>query len=84
LLRAELEEFARQSMIKLTLTVDKIGEGEKWEGHFGYLTKEVLQNLVGQPDAAHGLFYCGPPPMNQFVGETLAQLGHHAENITKY
>lgn len=84
LLRDELTELAKLNLVNITFTVDSIKEGETWEGHVGYLNKEVLEKLVAQPDAAHGIIYCGPPPMNEFVSKTLAELGHSAVNIIKY
>ena len=84
LLYGELCDLATIGIANITLTVDSVKEGEEWGGHVGYLNKEVLEKLVSKPDPHHGLFFCGPPPMNEFVSKTLAELGHSASNIIKY
>lgn len=84
LLKDELTDLAKINIVDVTFTVDSIKEGEEWEGHVGYLNKDVLEKHVSKPNPEHGILFCGPPPMNEFVSKTLAELGHSAENIIKY
>ena len=84
LLKDELTDLAKINIVDVTFTVDSIKEGEEWAGHVGYLNKDVLEKHVSKPNPEHGIIFCGPPPMNEFVSKTLAELGHSAENIIKY
>ena len=48
---------------------------EKWDGHTGYVTTDIIESEAGEVlDHAH-VYLCGPPPMMDKVLTSLAELG---------
>ena len=84
LLREELQALADANQIDLTLTIDRAEEGEEWDGHVGFITKELLEEKLSAPADDHLVMYCGPKPMNEHIRSTLLEMGHAESNVVKY
>lgn len=84
LLKNELEALASEGKIDLTLTIDKKNDDEEWDGHVGFITKELLEEKVAAPSEDHLVMYCGPKPMNAHVRGLLLEIGHAENNVVKF
>lgn len=54
---------------------------EDWEGPTGYVTKELLSELLSEEELSRRVFLCGPPVMMDKVARALRELGVRRRNI---
>jgi NAD(P)H-flavin reductase len=75
-----LKEWQANSAIDLTLTVDRVPNGNGWDGEVG-LIPNVLKDVV-TPSAENAIaLVCGPPIMIRFTIPVLLELGFPTDNI---
>lgn len=83
LLKAELDQIAKANPnIKIHYFLDR--PSENWAGRSGYITPDVLKELLPEVTPSTGLLICGPPPMNNSVKKAAVELGFHkAKPVSK-
>jgi NAD(P)H-flavin reductase len=75
-----LKAWQSDSTLDLTLTVDRVPEGEEWHGEVG-LIPNVLKDAVA-PSADNAIvLVCGPPIMLRFTNPVLLELGFNKDDI---
>lgn len=75
-----LKKWQADSTLDLTLTVDRVPDGETWSGEVG-LIPNVLKDTVA-PSAENTIaLVCGPPIMIRFTIPVLLELGFTTEDI---
>ena len=85
LLKEELEALANTHKgLTVLFSVDRLEEGEEWGGNVGFVDKDYLEEHVGAPGEKKLVFFCGPMPMNEFVGKALIEIGHSETNVVRY
>jgi cytochrome-b5 reductase len=85
LLKEDIEKLAGEHRgLSVSFSIDVPEEDEHWEGHAGFIDKEYLEKEVGAPEEKKIIMFCGPPKMNEFIAQTLLELGHDESNILKY
>lgn len=67
----EAAAWGERSDIEYYLTVDKVPEGEHWEGNVGVITT-LIPKVDFNPDTTYALV-CGPPIMYRFVIKSLEE-----------
>jgi len=75
-----LKEWQADSALDLTLTVDRVPEGETWPGEVG-LIPNVLKDTVAPSAENTIVLVCGPPIMIRFTIPVLLELGFTTDNI---
>ncbi|AMD20008.1 HCL143Cp [Eremothecium sinecaudum] len=86
LLKKELDDIvaANPEQFKIVYLVDKLAEGEYWDGEVGYVTKELIAKTLPAPEASTQILVCGPPPMVSSVKRNAVALGYQkAKPISK-
>ncbi|AET39409.1 cytochrome-b5 reductase Ecym_4348 [Eremothecium cymbalariae DBVPG len=86
LLKAELDAMvkAKPEQFNILYLVDKVSDGEKWEGKVGYITPAIMVEHLPSPDISSQLLICGPPPMVSSVKRSAVSLGlQKAKPISK-
>lgn len=99
MLRDRLETLARenQKTLKVYLVVDKTNEKSWPKELIGYVTKDMLRQIMPAPDGASMILVCGPPGMmNSVCGDKepdksqgpltgiLKELGYTSDNVFKF
>lgn len=85
LLRQELKELEElYPDLAVTFIVDKPEVASKWHGKTGYITRQILDNYMPAPSEETLICYCGPPPMNSSVLESLQAMGYTEDMIHKF
>ncbi|KAK6214629.1 hypothetical protein LQW54_004137 [Pestalotiopsis sp. IQ-011] len=90
LLRDEFDKWEKQfpGRFKASFVVSRPSEGSPYPQ--GYVTKELLDNVVGPAQADSKVFVCGPPAMeNSLVGSwrqkgVLEELGYRKDQLHKF
>jgi cytochrome-b5 reductase len=80
LVRAELEECAKDPRFKVWYTLDRPGEG--WAYSTGFIDHDMVKSQLPEPDADTMVLMCGPPPMIQFACKpNLEKCGYKPEQM---
>lgn len=74
LLKLELDEMAKKYP-DLTVHYCVNKPSESWTGARGYVTKELVEELMPAPLAENRLFVCGPPEMKRSMIDITESLG---------
>lgn len=91
LLKKEFDEFERSfpGRFKAVYTVSHPVEGSAIRK--GYVTKELLEDVLGEPHKGDTkVFVCGPPPMEEALvgkrgkGGILRELGYRKDQIHQF
>lgn len=73
LLKKELDGLAQKypDRFKVAYTVDRVPEGENWDGHVGFTNKELVNQYMPKPESPEDesilVMVCGPPGMMKHV-----------------
>ncbi len=70
--REEIESLKDRLDLSVTLVLEQ--PPRDWEGERGFITTEVIERAVGDPDG-HEYYMCGPPAMVDAVSGALEQVG---------
>lgn len=84
LLRKALDQMAADHPNRLTVhyVLDRPPPG--WEGGSGYVTRDMLQELLPKPGPGVKVLACGPPPMVKGVRSSLGDLGYPDEAVFEF
>jgi len=77
--RGEYSTWKKMKNTRVTLTVDEVPPGEKWEGHVGLVTA-LFPQMVTRPTNAI-VFACGPEIMMLYVVKSLETIGFKRDQI---
>jgi ferredoxin-NADP reductase len=78
--KAELEELAKQTGLKLSVTVTRPQPGDGWTGETGHIDADKIRRLV--PDYAQRIPYiCGPLAFAKAMKDTLTAMGVQPASI---
>ncbi|AAS51833.1 ADL087Wp [Eremothecium gossypii ATCC 10895] len=86
LLKPELDAMvaAKPDQFKILYMLDKVAEGEQWEGKLGYITEAIMREHLPAPSSSAQLLLCGPPPMVSSAKRIAVSLGFEkAKPISK-
>eukprot|EP00899_Mesostigma_viride_P005008 jgi/Mesvir1/14508/Mv05207-RA.1 len=69
LLKDELDAAAAKfpGRVKVSYTVDRVPEGESWNGLKGFISEEMVRATLPVPEEGVICLLCGPPPMLNFA-----------------
>ncbi|GMM37290.1 cytochrome-b5 reductase [Saccharomycopsis crataegensis] len=83
LLKQELDQLAAEhSNIKVHYVLDK--PPKEWSGRQGYITQDMLSELLAGPEPENRLLMCGPPLMVSSIKKSAVSLGYaKAKPISK-
>lgn len=86
LLRDQLEDMARMfpARFRLAMTVDKVHEGQTWDGYKGYVSGEMIRASLPVPSSDTLVLLCGPPGMVKSVETLVLQDGYDKDRIVAY
>ncbi|HUF18407.1 MAG TPA: ferric reductase-like transmembrane domain-containing protein [Thermoanaerobaculia bacterium] len=79
--REEVEMLAAKLDLQIVYVLEEPHEG--WSGPTGFITREVLETVVGRGFDGHKrpVFICGPDPMMSAVERSLSELGIPQQQI---
>jgi cytochrome-b5 reductase len=75
LLRKELDDFAMRFPNKFEVKYVLSQAGERWKGHRGLVSPDLIKKYLAPADEANKTLLCGPPPMTIVMKKALAGLG---------
>jgi cytochrome-b5 reductase len=86
LLHDTLLEFAKEypDQFSLSLTVDKVNEGQSWDGFQGYVSAEMIRASLPSPGPDVLVLLCGAPMMVKSVETVLLQEQYPKDRIIAY
>ncbi|ODV84118.1 hypothetical protein CANARDRAFT_29293 [[Candida] arabinofermentans NRRL YB-2248] len=77
LLKEELDEFSEKyPNFKVDYVLNKPERPKLWNGYTGYITKELLSELLPKPTDDNKVFICGPMPMKKLMLQYCEELGY--------
>jgi len=62
LLQSELNDLSAKGM-KISYTIDRVKEGETWNGYVGFISEEMIKQSLPPPGDDTLVLACGPPMM---------------------
>jgi cytochrome-b5 reductase len=67
--------------LKIVFTVDRIDEGQVWDGRQGYVSKDMLLETIPSPSEHLLILLCGPPLMVKSLQSILNDSGYSKSNV---
>lgn len=79
-----LDSVGRHSNVDINYTVDRVPEGQSWEGHVGFIDEQLIQKTLSPPGDDVLVVICGPYKMCQVLKDLVKKVGYTSKMVYCY